>query len=145
GERVAQRWPVAARRRGDLDRRFSRCLDPRGLPRFESASTTAQPYCARDSGDDDADRRKQGATRGIEVVVMVIVSKQDGVDRWEEDAELRLRLDGRKPHRQRLAIRAVREDQERPEEVPPLREDRENRDDSEDRLREGQHDREEET
>src|SRR5439155_25558968 len=75
---------------------------------------------------------------------------QDGNERCdqhrgEEHAELRLRLDSRKPHRERLAIRAVREDQERPEEVPPLREDREDRNDSEDRLREWQHDREEET
>jgi hypothetical protein len=88
GERVTQRRPVAARRRGDLDRRFARCLEPRRLPGFESASTTAQPCCARDSGDDDADRRKQGATSGIEVVVMVIVSKQDGSIGGSSDAAI---------------------------------------------------------
>src|SRR6478736_8770751 len=57
----------------------------------------------------------------------------------EEDAELRLRLDGRKANRERLLVR-VGEDEQRPEEVLPRREHREHRDDPEDGLRHRQDD-----
>ena len=41
--------------------------------------------------------------------------------------EVRRGLDGRQPPGPRLAVGAIREDEERPQEVPPLREDREDR------------------
>src|SRR6185312_7154216 len=59
--------------------------------------------------------------------------------RREEDAERGLGLDRGQPDRERLLVR-VRQDEQRPQEVLPRREQREDRDDAEDRLRQRQHD-----
>ena len=82
-KRVAERRPVAARRRGDLNRRAPRSLQPRDCPRLQPARSAAQPSRPRDGRDNDACRRQQLPPSGIEVVPVVIVAEQYRVNRQE--------------------------------------------------------------
>jgi hypothetical protein len=72
---------VPARGGGDLDRRASRGLQSGGRPWLEAAGVAAQPPAAGGGGEDDTGRWEQGPAGGIQVVAVVVVAEQDGVDR----------------------------------------------------------------
>jgi hypothetical protein len=76
---------VAAGRRGDLDRRLARRLQVRRVPRGEPPRRTAarQALGAGHRRDDRPQPRQQRATRRVEVVAVMVVADQDGVDRAE--------------------------------------------------------------
>ena len=82
-DRAAQRGAVAAGRGGDLDRRSPRRLQSRSGPRLQTASIAAEALRARGSGNDGTCRGQQRPAGGVEIVVVVIVAEQDGIDRSE--------------------------------------------------------------
>jgi hypothetical protein len=87
-DHVPGRWgDSAAGRAGkgwrDLDRRASRGLQSGGRPWLEAAGVAAQPPAAGGGGEDDTGRWEQGPAGGIQVVAVVVVAEQDGVDRAE--------------------------------------------------------------
>ena len=82
-DRVAERRPVAARRRGDLDRRPPGRLEPRGLPTASSPRAPPPSRAAPGRGGHHDARPTGSSARpgGVEVVAVVVVGEQDGVDR----------------------------------------------------------------
>jgi hypothetical protein len=71
---------VTAWRRGDLDRRAVRRLQVRALPGLEAARGAAEALGAGGRGDDRPRVRQQRATRGVEVVLVLVVREQHRVD-----------------------------------------------------------------
>jgi hypothetical protein len=82
-DRVAQRWAVAARGRGDLDRRPPRRLQHRRCPGGEPAGVAAEPLRSRHGGHHRPSRGQQRPAGVVEVVIVVIVGEQHGVERAE--------------------------------------------------------------
>ena len=81
GERLAERRAVAAGGGGDIDRRPAPRLQPRRLPRRQAAGPAAEPARAGRRRHDRPRRRQQRPPRGVEVVAVVVVGQQHGVDR----------------------------------------------------------------
>ncbi len=79
-DRVAQRRPVAAGRRGDLDRRPPRRLQRRRFPGGEPARVAAEPLRPGHRRDDGPGRGQQRPPGAVEVVVVVVVAEQHRVD-----------------------------------------------------------------
>jgi hypothetical protein len=80
GDGAAERWAVAAGGGGDLDRRSPRRLELGGRPRGQAAGVAAQPAAAGSGREDDTGRREQGPASAVEVVAVVVVTDQHGVD-----------------------------------------------------------------
>src|SRR5918996_3440474 len=82
-DRPAQWGAVATRCGGDLDRRPPTGIEPRDRPWLDPASANVEASPTRDGGDHRAGRGQQRPAGGVEIVVVVVVAEQDGVDRSE--------------------------------------------------------------
>ena len=82
-ERAAERRAVAAWGGGDLDRGLARGFEAGGLPGGEALGVgraLLRGAWRRAGRDDGAGARQQRAAGGVEVVLVVVVAEQDGVD-----------------------------------------------------------------
>ena len=80
-DRLTERRTVPARRGDHLDRRLARRLEPGPLPRAQPAGVAAEALGARRGGDHGPGPRQQRAAGRIEVVLVMVVAEQHGVDR----------------------------------------------------------------
>ena len=79
-DRVAERRPVAAGRRRDLDRGPPVGLEPGAFPGGEAAGVAAEPLRPGDGRDDGPGAGQQLPPGPVEVVVVVVMAEQDRVD-----------------------------------------------------------------
>lgn len=80
GDRPGQRRAVAGGRRGDVDRRASWGLKVCGRPGRQANGVAAESSCSGRRGEYGVRGRQQGAPGHVEVVAVVVVAEQDGVD-----------------------------------------------------------------
>jgi hypothetical protein len=71
---------VSARCGGHGHRRPIRSLKPNGLPRHQALRLASEALGSWPRGQDPVGSRKECSARGIEVVAVMIVTEQDGID-----------------------------------------------------------------
>ncbi len=81
GERFDARRPVASGRRGYEELRAARAFDRRGLERRKAFRVSAEPRRADHGRERRRRTRGERAAAAIEIVEMLIVAEQHGVDR----------------------------------------------------------------